>query len=1154
MSLQIVIGSSGAGKSHNVYEEMIRESVCHPEKQYLVIVPDQFTMQTQKKITGMHPRKGLLNIDVLSFSRLAWRVFEETGGDDRPVLDDVGKSLVLQRVIADKKKQLRVLGRTLEKRGAAARMKSLISELLQYRVLPEDLAAIGDLPSGHGWLSAKLTDVQIVYDGFLQYLQERYLTTEEVPELLCKVIGDSSLVRGSTVILDGFTGFTPVQHLVVRKLLELCEKVTVTVTFDIREDPTRDAGMHHLFHMSSEMVRKVMALAADAHTEILPVRRIDGSVCGRHAGRDSLRFLEQNLFRFNRAEIPRQEIPAAGGQIRLLEAESPRQEILAAAEQILYMVRKEGLHFRDFAVLTGDLPVYGREAERIFASAGIPFFLDRKKPVMASQAVEFVRAAMDMLVQRYSYESVFRLLRTSLTDFSRSDTDLLENYVLALGIRGRKQYEERWVRKPRTDREDRLQQYEQLRKRFADMTAELHAGMHEKNAPARRKAEVLYKFLVSCRVQEKLAESADRFAGEGRISLSREYAQIWQVICDLLDRLSEVLGSEPMGMEAFQEVLDAGLSECSIGLVPPGEDQVMIGDIERTRLKEIKVLFFAGVNDGVVPAPVNSGGILSDADRECLKQVRMELAPTAREEICRQRFYLYLCMTRPADRLVISWSRTAAEGRAALPSWLVSAVRQMFPEIPVLQYAEDSDEQIHLETPDGCREILLHGLQGGRPGSSGSAAEAVAYRMACRSGGMEQLERLSEAASADGRHPGLGSGTARQLYGDLLVNSASRLEAFAACPFRHFLDYGLRLKQREEYDFTPADFGTVMHAALERFSGNLRREQLEWALLADSVRETLADRALEEVAHDYNNTVLHSTGRNLFVLGRMREMLLRTVWALQEQLRRGDFHPAGFEMAFTDELRSLQLSLPGNTAMKLYGRIDRIDEYTEDGVRYLKIIDYKTGSTKLDLDGLWNGTQLQLVLYLNAALESASHLDPGRTAEPAGILYYHIDDPFLADLPRGWQENLTREEKAALCAEELLKQLRPAGLVRSEPEILRHFDNTLVTGSSAVIPAALNKDGTLRKGSQAAGGEDFRVIRRFAQLKAAELGAAIMEGVTAAEPMQDGEMTACSWCPYRGICGFDEKLEGCGYRKMERHPDVLARMKEKVENGNDMDR
>ena len=254
MSLQFFIGSSGAGKSHTAFEEIIRESVQHPDRQYLVIVPDQFTMQTQKTITGMHPRRGLLNIDVLSFSRLAWRVFEETGGDDRPVLDDVGKSLVLQRVITEQKRKLRVLGTSLTKQGSVSQMKSLVSELLQYRIRPEDLSESGALPSGHSFLQAKLQDVQTVYDGFLTYLRERYLTTEEVPEILCDVIEESELVRGSTLLLDGFTGFTPVQELVLRRLLRLCRSVTVTVTMDIREDPSRDGGIHELFHMSREMI------------------------------------------------------------------------------------------------------------------------------------------------------------------------------------------------------------------------------------------------------------------------------------------------------------------------------------------------------------------------------------------------------------------------------------------------------------------------------------------------------------------------------------------------------------------------------------------------------------------------------------------------------------------------------------------------------------------------------------------------------------------------------------------------------------------------------------------------------------------------------------------------------------------------------------
>lgn len=1149
MSLQFVIGSSGAGKSHTAYEEMIREAVRHPKRQYLVIVPDQFTMQTQKTITGMHPRRGLLNIDVLSFTRLAWRVFEETGGDDRPVLDDLGKSLVLQRVIAERKKQLRVLGTSLAKQGSVSQMKSLVSELLQYRIRPEDLSDPGSLPPGHSFLAAKLSDVQTVYDGFLSYLRERYLTTEEVPEILCDVIENSRLVRGSTVILDGFTGFTPVQQLVIRRLLLLCRQVIVTVTMDIREDPTHDGGIHELFHMSREMIGKLSRMAADEHVEILPFRRIDGRINGRHAGRPALRFLEQNLFRFEKAVYP-----DATERITLLEADNPRREVTAAAERILQMVREEGLHYRDFALLTGDLDVYGREAQRIFAESGIPFFLDRKKPVMTNQAVEFMRAALDLMVQRYSYESVFRLLRTGLTDFAPDEIDTLENYVLALGIRGRKQYEELWTRRPRTDRanhlagEDHLAEYNRLRVQFLELTADLHAGMHEYRGSARRKAEVLYTFLVKNRIQEKCAARSEKLMQEGRVDLAREYARIWQTICDLLNRLVEVLGDEQMGMEAFQDVCDAGLAECSIGLVPPGEDQVMVGDIERTRLKEIRVLFFAGVNDGVVPRPPDAGGILSDADRECLKQTDLEMAPTAREEIYRQRFYLYLCLTRPADRLVISWCRTDAEGKAAMPSWLAGMVRRMFPSVQVQTDRDGSGVISRLETPEGRREILVGGLQNLEDGGPDERFLALAEWMCRTEEGAMQLSRLLQAAGADGRREGIGPELAGLLYGHTLQNSVTRLEEFAACACRHFLNYGLRLKEREEYVFTPADFGTVMHAALERFAGTLRKEKLRWPDLTDSQRKTLADRSLDEVAYGYNNTVLQSSGRHQFLLERMREMMQRTVWALQEQLRRGDFLPEDFEFAFTDDLETMRFRLPGGV-MRLRGRIDRLDELTADGKRYVKIIDYKTGTTRLDMDSLWYGTQLQLAVYMNAAMESESRRHPGEITEPAGIFYYHIDDPYLSDIPGAGDEEKSHEELLALSREAILKSLRPSGLVRSEREILRHMDNTLEQGASAVIPVSLNKDGSVAKTSQAAGGDVFAVIQKYALLKAAGLGERIMSGETETLPLQDGDKSSCTYCPYRGICGFDERLDGCRHRRMVRGSDVLAKMRELVEAG-----
>lgn len=1166
MSLEILTGSSGAGKSYTLYKELIEDSLAHPEKQYLVIVPEQFTMQTQKEIVRMHPRHGLLNVDVLSFNRLAWRVFEEVGGNTLPVLEELGKSLIVQRVIAEQQSNMKVLGRTLSRQGSVLQMKSLISEFLQYGVEPEDLE-MWQAQQPESMLVHKLEDVRVLYEAFRTYLQDRYLTTEEVPDVLCRVIGKSRLVRGSVIILDEFTGFTPVQYKVLRELLRLAEKVIIPVTMDAAADPFRAVSPHQLFHMSRETIRHAVGLAQEVREEILPVRRLEAGGKSRFSGNLQMQFLEKHLFRFGKAVYTgtniavqtnnAQDTASESGQsgesgeiqqsaasegIRIYEASDPRAELRHIAAQILRLVREKGYRFRDFALVTGDLETYGTDAAEIFEEAGIPCFLDQKQPVLTNPLVECIRAALRMAENNYSYESVFRFLRCGMTDFTQEETDELENYVLAMGIRGRKKYEETWIKLPEYLEPDRIGELNTLRERFLRETEELHNGLRSRGWTVREKAAVLYRFLQQYRPQERLQRLAEQLEEAGERSRAKEYSQIYAAVMDLLDKLVEVLGEEKLKASAFAEVLDAGFEEMRIGLIPPGEDQVVIGDIERTRLKTIRVLFFAGINEGVIPKPARAGGILSEIDREKLEKAEATLAPTGREDMYRQRFYLYLAMTKPSDSLFLSYSRTGKGGQTLLPSYLIGVIRQMFPQVRV--ETENDSAADGLETAAGRVQKLLNMFQTFRTEPLSGEMQELLLWMREQPGGLSYLERLLAAAGTRNEETGIGKRAAGELYGRKLVNSATRLERFAACAFAHFCQYGLRLHEREIYEFTPADFGNVMHRALEKFSLILRRDGIDWAEMSEQQREAYADQALEEIVYAYGNNILQASARNTWMTGQIREMLHRTVQVLQTQVKRGAFRPADFELDFRDDLQAAQLALSEEGTMQLTGRIDRMDLCEKDGTQYVKIIDYKTGNTKFDLNKVYHGLQLQLILYLNAALESEQKKQPEKAIEPAGAFYYHVGDPFVET------EDPAQVEKL------VLRELRPNGKCRAEREVLELFDRTLYAqGGSAdsdVVPVKINKDGTLAKSSQAAGAEEFSLIRQYTQEKSRELGRRILSGETEARPVLYGTEDACEWCPFRAVCGFDERIPGCTRRRFKKlqEDDIYKKMKEELSGEN----
>lgn len=1095
MPLQFIIGNSGAGKSYTAFQSLISDAMSHPEKLYYVIVPEQFTMQTQKTLVQMHPDGGILNIDVLSFERLAYRVLEETGGDIRSVLEETGKNMVLQKLVQKHQKELVYLKNQMKKPGYLDEVKSLISEFMQYRVGDEEIQKMQEDASDRTLLQMKLQDVSVLYHGFRDYLKDHYITAEEVLEILAKQIVFSEKLKGSVLLLDGFTGFTPIQIQVIRELLASCEKVSVTVTMDVREPFLYKEKSHQLFYMSHKMIRSLCDLTKDI---LDPVWIAPGSK-SRHARAEALAFLEQNIFRYHKKTFSGKQ-----DSIRIFCAGDPVREMEETARRILRLVREKGCRYGEIAVVTGDLETYGSLARQAFEDAGIPFFVDEKHSILMNPFVEYIRAALEMAAQGFSYESVFRYLRCGMSDVTREETDWLENYAVALGIRGFKRWKEKWVRVYRGMKEESLLEINRIREKFTEETEALAVGFSGKKKTVREYCQYLYEFIVKSRIQEKLKIQEEIFAQKGSRAMEKEYVQIYGIVMELLDKMAEILGEEMVSPEEFRQILETGMSQAKVALIPPGIDQVLIGDMERTRLKDIRALFFVGMNEGNIPKNTESGGLLTELDRDFFEDQGVELAPGPKELMNMQRFYLYLNLTRPSEHLYLSYSCSNSKGEAVSPAYLIGTIRKLFPELSTERAEEPENLLDLLETPSTGFGFLLSGLENEEMQREPLFRELYSWYL--RSPEYQDLTRkLTEAAFVRKPADRISESVAKALYGEISEYSATRLERFAACAFAHFLQYGLVVTERAEYEFRAMDMGNVLHQALEKFAAELRRKGLVWAELEEEQRDRIAEYCMEQVAADYGNTILKSSARNQYMIQRTLRILKRTVWALQEQLRCGKFVPEGFEV-----------SIGG-------GRIDRLDVLKEDRKVYVKVIDYKSGNTSFDLVGVYYGLQLQLVVYMDAAMEAEKNKHPDCQIEPAGIFYYNIKDPMIQTVIRDDLQNLEKK---------IYKELKMNGLVNSSDDILHKID----AGASS-LPVSFKKDGGFRKGSSVATREQFQLLNQYVKNKIAEIRSHILSGDAEVSPYEMGKKNACTYCTYQGVCGFDKKIPGYEYRRLRQFAD-----------------
>ncbi len=1163
MALTFVYGNSGSGKSEYIYQKIADMAQSAPYQHSFVVVPEQATMSTQKQLVSHMKHHVILNVDVVSFDRLAYRIFDELGVQNT-VMEETGKSLVLRRIVEQEKDSLTLLRSNLTKMGYIAELKSVISELMQYGVSPDALGDfLEDLPKESA-LFYKLSDILHIYQSFDSYLKEGYVTAERVLDVLIDVAEQSAILKEAVFVFDGYTGFTPVQRKLIKKLMQLSADIYVTVTLDAKEEFYGPANMQDLFYMSHKMVR---LLVEDAKSCGIAVKAPICVGSGRLSEKNALHHLEQHLFR------PKYTVydEDCADQLTLYGCQSPKAELSKAAYHICQLVQTQGYHYRDFAIVSSQPDVYEVYANEIFPLYEIPFFLDRKQSIFYHPLIELLRAIMEIAQYNYSLESVFRLLRTGLCDFDTDEIDLLENYCIEKGIRGLKRWKKHFL-KPQSRhgrvktteevKQETLAKLNELRQRLVEQTEQVVLVLQNQTSTVTEKAKALYAFLMQLQIEAKLQTKKDEFEQQKEEQLSAAYRQIYKVVIDLLDKFVDLLGEETLSLEEFSDVLEAGFASAKIGEIPQGNDCVVLGDIERTRLDGVKVLFFLGVNDGLIPKKVGRQSLLSAHDRDVLEEKQLELSPGEREQMFLQRFYLYLNLTKPSDALYVSYARLNQAGESMRPSYLIGVLKKLFSKLEVTEIASDaflfpirekigvkayltglllSDEMIQSieedtaaskeEAASASKEENLSASKEENPSASKEGnAQAFATWKALHHWYMANqkwetsIGGLFDAHFSSYSEESVGASFAKLLYGTVLVNSVTRLELYAKCAFAHFLEYGLKLSERKEFAFENVDMGTVFHAVLQKYCQRLEA-QYSWESITPAQEEQLLKSAMQDAILELPNDSLLESARSAYVVEKMYHIMQRSIWALTEQIRRGDFRPSGYEVEFS---KASQLS--PELLMRTVGSVDRLDTFEKNQRIYVKVVDYKSGAQKLQLLSLYYGKQLQLVLYLNAAMEQLKKKHPDKEIVPAGIFYFHLDNP-MVDVDKNLSEHATEEEVLA----ELLNQMKPNGLISGDPMVYEHMDHDLIANTkSLVVPVTLKKD---RSVSAAATSvireEDFYHLSRFVEESMLRSGRRMMDGDIAVEPYRRKNETGCSYCSFRSVCGFEGKIDGYHYRVEE---------------------
>ncbi len=1157
MTLRMITGRSGTGKTYTIEQEIAGDLRKDPiGRPIILIVPDQMSYSMEHSLAAEFGLHGMVRAQVLTFKRLAWRVLQETGGITRREVDAFGYRMLIRSVLEENREDFTLFRQAADKRGFTEQVEGVLKEFSRYCL---DFSTLSGL---HAELTAaaaprslidKAGDLSLLLEKVEERLGTGYVDSEGHLALLTEQIRFSDYVKEADIYIDGFELLTNREHEIIRELLKYARRVTVALPTDDTADHTED---HELFYSPVRTKQILTELARSEAVDIEPELRLSETMRFRNP---DVRHLEAQFDRYP-ARLSQSE-----GDVRVIEAADRRAELHAVARTIRELVRN-GKRYQEIAVLYRQPDVYDELIATIFPLYDIPVFISRKKPMLHHPLIEFTRSVLEAVTGNWSYEAIFRAVKTDLffpygedRKLWRERADRLENYVLAHGIHGRRWFDEdRWrVKKYRgLELHTDVQTDEELA-----MQAELHSvrdlireplesfGRKMKRAKnGRQAAEALFAFMEELHVYDKIISLRAEEEAAGRLLGASEHEQAWTGWINVLDQFVLMFGETDMPAKEAIRVLDEGFDTLEFARIPPSLDQVTVMTIDLATFLNIDEVFVIGVNDGVLPQRIDNEGLLSDADRQWFESIGIELAPSAKTRLMDETYKAYRAFTAAAEGLTVTYPIADEAGKALIPSLYIPRLGQIFDGLEIetaaadpLDLPESADSLAYISHPRPTLPYASAQLRNFETGARLSPLwrAVIAYYEEDPLWGsiLAGIQGTRKAGTATER---LAPAITHDLYGETLSSSVSRVESYYSCPFQHFASYGLGLRERTEFTLEAPAIGDLFHAALKWVSDEMMRTGASWAGLSKQDSFRLAHDAVDRIAPFFFHRILLTTNRHLYIKRKLTHIIQRTIAALSSQANTSTFHPVAVEVGFGpgEQMPPLSIPLKRGGQMNLRGRIDRVDAAEIDGRTYLRIVDYKSSSKALNLTEVYYGLSLQMLTYLDVALEHADDWIQLQ-ADPAGMLYVHVHNPMIRSI---------QELSDEAVEQEMLKSFTMKGYVLEDLSVVKGMDSN-IEQVSTVIPARVKKDGSFYATSKVLAPDDMQLLRSAVRTRHQRAGDAMLAGDTRVYPYRLKDRMPCMHCPYQGVCQFDKTDPDAVYRQYEdlSASDSLEKMRKEAE-------
>ena len=1137
MGIRFIFGRAGAGKSHYCLEQINKKLNNQDKNKLILLVPDQYTFQTEKKLLEAIGEKALLRAEVLSFKRMATRVFDSCGGRAINVIEDSGKNMLIYKLLKDKGEELQYFSKISKKQGFVGTVSKSITEFKKYNI-SEKILREKELQIDKDELKEKISDLLNIYESFNGALHKEYIDSEDILTILANKLRECTLYNGAEVWVDEFTTFTPQQIEVLKVLAKQCKNINITLCSD-GEDSSK-GGEADIFSVITSTENKIIKMMQENNISYKEPVYLNNKNIYRFKESNELEHLEKYFFNY-----PFKIYKGKNKDVRLYKANNNYNEIEWVAQDILRLVRDKGYRYKDIAVVCREIDSYDKITSVIFNEYNIPYFLDKKRDILSNPLVVLIISALEILISNWSYESVFKYVKSGLITLESQFIDKLENYILANGIKGYKWTKNLLEEDERefTQEEIEIAEYmEEIRRPIIKLYNKIKG-----NTTVIKYCTALYEFLLEINAFETMDSWLEKFNRLGMQDKIKEYTQVPSIVMDMLDQAVKVLGDEEVDLKTFSKLLVSGFEEKEIGVIPMSLDQVNIGDIARIKGRDVKALYVVGANDGVLPSANKDEGILSDEDRIELKNLGIELASDTRSRIFEEQFMVYTALTIPSNYLMITYPMADFEGKSLRPSIIIPRLKKILPnmqeESEIWNRNLESDKYYSITAPTPTFNELIEALRREYEKEEIEEHWKEAFKWFEES---EEFKDRTNVVFNGLNYTNLVERIPREKIKELYSNengrlmfSVSRIEKYAQCPFGYYVQYGLKAKDRKVYEFSAPDLGSFMHEILDQFTNKIKKENIHWSELTKDRCSEIVNELVNNKLRNETNSILNSNKKYQYFSERFKKTITKSVTVISEKMIRGEFDVFKNEFDFGDFKDSdpIKLELPSNETVYLKGRVDRIDKVELDGETYIRIVDYKSGSKSFDLNELYYGLQIQLLVYLDAILKSSDKILKTECM-PGAILYFKIDNPIIQS-----KKALSEEEIQT----EVLKKLKMDGLLLKDAKVVKAMDNEMET-YSLIVPAAFKKDGDFTSTSAVVTKEQFDILRKYVNDKMIEICEEMLSGDIKIEPCKSSKVTYCDYCDYSSICQFDTSLKDNKYKIIlkKKKDDLWKSMVDKV--------